>query len=83
MYRNGKWVTFETTICWLERDSAGSLQLTEKEATFSSISEREAHIKQVIAAGLLFDVKWITESNYGGEPGPNDKAIYGFIKELK
>lgn len=72
MYRDGVWISFETTVCWLEVDGEGLIQVDK---TFSSIEDRQAWIKERIESGLVYDLLWHSEGNYGGEPGPDDDKI--------
>lgn len=65
MYRDGKWIEFQTTVQWLEVDGEG---LAQHDATFSSVDERQAFMKEKIESGMVYDVLSFTESNYGGEP---------------
>lgn len=68
MHRDGKWVSFETTVCWLEVDPEDETKLIERYERFDTIEERQAHIAKRIEAGLVYDIMWYTESAYGGDP---------------
>lgn len=63
--RDGEWVDFETTVCWLEEEGEGLIKVWK---TFRSMEERQQWMKERIDTGVVYDLLSFTESTYGGDP---------------